>query len=66
MVIFVAVGIVIFVACYLLVYRVGAQFIKIAPSTEPVINMGVPVISFLMTVVALLQIYSLFRPNMRG
>ncbi len=58
--IFAAIGIVIFAICYFLVYRAGAQFIKTAPSTEPVINTSMPIISFLMTVVALLKIYSLF------
>ena len=61
--IFMAIGIVMFAICYFLVYRVGAQFIKTVPSTEPVINRGVLMISILMTVVALQRISSLFGPS---
>ncbi len=58
--IFAGLGIIILTICFYLVYQVGMQFIKIIPSTESVINVGVPIISFLMTVVALLQIHDLF------
>jgi hypothetical protein len=59
--IFAVIGTAIFAVCYSLVYRVGAQFIAIVPSTESVIDVGVPIISSLMSVVALLQIHDLFR-----
>jgi len=63
--ILVAVGLFIFAVCYFLVYRVGAQFIKTAPSTESVINVCVPIISLLMAAVALLKIHDLFYPKGR-
>jgi hypothetical protein len=61
--IFAAIGIFTFAICYLLVYPVGAQFVKIAPSTEPVINFGVSVICLLMTIHVVLKIYDLFYPK---
>lgn len=59
-IIFTGVGIITFSICYLLVYPIGAQFVKIEPSTEPVINFGVPVICLLMAIHVVLKIHDLF------
>lgn len=64
--VFSVLGFVIFVVCYSLVYRIGAQFIRNVPSTEPMITKGVTIISLLMTLVALRQIYELFRSKRRN
>ena len=61
--IFTGIGIVTFSICYLLVYPIGAQFVKTAPSTEPIINFGVPVICMLMTIHVVLKVYDLFYPK---
>ena len=60
---FATVGIVTFVVCHFLVYRIGAQFIKTAPSAEAVINRAMLITSFLMTIVALLKIHALLYPK---
>lgn len=64
--IIIALGIVIFAVCYSLVHPVGEMFIKNTPSTEPVVTKGVLIISFLMTLVALRQIYGLFQSKHRN
>jgi hypothetical protein len=61
-----ALGIVVFSVCYSLVHPLGEQFIKNTPATEPVVTKGVLIISFLMTLVALRQIYGLFQSKRRN
>jgi hypothetical protein len=63
--IFASIGVVAFVICYFLVNRIGVQFIKLVPSTEPIVNIGVFIISLLMTIRVLQEIYDLFNPKNR-
>jgi hypothetical protein len=63
--IFTTIGVITFAICYYLVYQVGANFIKIVPSTEPIVDFGVFIISLLMTIRVLLEIYDLFHPKNR-
>ena len=62
---FTTVGFVIFTICIFLVNQIGANFIKLVPSTEPVVNFGVFIISLLMTVRVLLELYDLIHPKNR-